>query len=56
MKCAICKKMLVRKETETWCFHISFPGPVCRDHHGVKEEYDRLLAETSKELAGKLKE
>jgi len=43
--CAICVKEIPMKDTDKWCYHVSFPGPVCRHHHGVQEEYDRLLGE-----------
>jgi hypothetical protein len=40
--CAICKKKIPQKDIDKWCYHTSFPGPVCRSHHGVKEEYNNL--------------
>lgn len=48
--CAICKKKIRKIETEKWCYHQSFPGPVCRNHHGVEEEYDRLFKEACDKL------
>lgn len=48
--CAICRKEVLRKDTDRWCYHTSFPGPVCRHHYGVMEEYDSLIKKASKEL------
>ena len=42
--CALCGKEILRKDTNKWCYHDSFPGPVCRHHCGVEEEYNRLLS------------
>lgn len=48
--CAVCKEEILQKDTDKWCYHTSFPGPVCRHHHGVQEEYKRLLKEANETI------
>jgi len=43
IKCAVCGKEIKMSDTHLWVYHKSFPGPVCHHHHGVKEEYEKLL-------------
>ena len=50
LTCAICHKKFLRQDTNKWCYHVSFPGPVCSHHHGVQKEYDRLLVQLDKVL------
>ena len=50
IQCAVCKKELLRKDSDEWCFHNSFPGPVCLKHYGVEKEYKRLLEEANDKL------
>ena len=47
IKCAICGKEHKREDTDNWRYHISFPGLVCKRHHGVEKEYQRLLKEAN---------
>lgn len=52
VKCALCGKEIIQSRIDLWCYHISFPGTgvVCIHHHGVEEEYAKLLEQASKEL------
>lgn len=56
LKCAICGEEIIRKETDTWCFHTSFPGPVHRHHPGVEDEWNRLFNEANERLKKELEE
>ena len=50
IKCSVCKKVIPQHRTDLWIYHRSFPGPVCRNHYGVEEEYNRLLQKAREEL------
>jgi hypothetical protein len=54
VQCAVCKALIPQNRTDLWVYHESFPGNgvVCRHHHGVEEEYNRLLKEAGEALKG----